>query len=232
MIKFIAGVKSQEASIKEPFISSLSGAVNAIRDCYSQFYSAGAYLVDGFVAGINANTYKAEARARAMAIAAARAAEAALRVNSPSKVFYDIGEYAGRGFVNALGDYESESYNAGFGMAESAKNGLSRAISKITDIIDGNIDTHPTIRPVLDLSNVESGTKRLNSLFSRTRALSISADMNRQGDPEIQNGENSANNGSTFSFTQNNYSPKALSRVEIYRQTKNQFSAMERMVQA
>jgi hypothetical protein len=232
MIRFIAGVKSQEANIKQPFISSLSQVVNEIRNHYDQFYSAGSYLVDGFAAGISANAFKAAAQARAMALAAARAAEQALNVNSPSKVFYRIGDYAGQGFVNALNDYESKSYDAGSGMAESAKNGLSDAVSKIIDVINGDIDTRPTIRPVLDLSNVEAGTSRLNVLFSRTRALSISAGMGRRNDTEIQNEENSANNGGIFTFTQNNYSPKALSRVEIYRHTKNQFSAMERMVQA
>ncbi len=34
----------------------------------------------------------------------------------------------------------------------------------------------------------------------------------------------------TFNFTQNNYSPKELSRIDIYRRTKNQFSQFERAV--
>ncbi len=232
MAKFITGVKSKDASVKESFTSSLSGVVSGIEDYYSQFYSAGSYLVDGFAAGISANTYKAEARARAMAAAAARAAARELDEHSPSKVGYRIGDFFGLAFVNAIGDYESKSYKAGSGIAESAKNGLSKAISNITDVINSDIDTQPTIRPVLDLSNVEAGTSRINALFSRTRAISVSTGMNRQDDAKIQNGENSQNNGNSFVFTQNNYSPKALSRVEIYRQTKNQFSAMKGLVEA
>ncbi len=45
----------------------------------------------------------------------------------------------------------------------------------------------------------------------------------------VQNGESSPT-GNTYQFTQNNYSPKALSRIDIYRQTKNQFSAMKGLV--
>lgn len=230
MIKFIAGVKSKEESLKEIFTSNLSAAVKAMREYYEQFYLAGKYLVEGFAEGITKYTYLAEARARAMARAAARAAEEELDEHSPSKVGYRIGAYFGVAFVNAIGDYAAKAYDAGAEMAKSAKTGLSQAVSKITDIINGNIDTQPTIRPVLDLSNVEAGTSRLNALFSRTQALSISAGMSQKGEVSIQNGELSAENGGTFTFTQNNYSPKALSRVEIYRQTKNQFSAMERMV--
>ena len=232
MIKFIAGVKSKESELKTAFTSGLSGAVSGVRDYHDQFYSAGSYLVDGFAAGISENAYKAEAKARAMAAAAARAAEKELDEHSPSKVGYRIGDFFGVAFVNAIGDYEDKSYKAGSNIAEAAKVGLKNAVSKVKEFITDGIDAQPTIRPVLDLSNVESGAGRLNALFSRTQALSISAGMNRQDTAEVQNGVNTPNSGNTFTFTQNNYSPKALSRVEIYRQTKNQFSAMERMVKA
>lgn len=232
MVKFIAGVKSKDTDAKNAFTSSLGGAISGVKDYYSQFYDAGSYLVDGFAKGISENTYKAEAKARAMAAAAARAAEEELDEHSPSKVGYRIGDFFGVAFVNAIGDYTEKAYKAGSGMAKAARTGLSNAISKVKDFIDSDIDTQPTIRPVLDLSNVEAGTSRLNAMFSRTQALSISTGMNRQETADVQNGENSPNAGNTFTFTQNNYSPKALSRVEIYRQTKNQFSAMERMVKA
>lgn len=232
MIKFIAGVRSKDVDVKNAFTTSLGGAVSGIKDYYSQLYSAGSYLVDGFANGISENIYKAEAKARAMASAAARAAERELDEHSPSKVGYRIGDFFGVAFVNAIGDYTEKAYKAGSGMAKAARTGLGNAISKVKDFIDSDIDTQPTIRPVLDLSNVEAGMSRLNAMFSRTQTLSISTGMNRQDTSNVQNGEFSPNAGSKFTFTQNNYSPKALSRVEIYRQTKNQFSAMERMVKA
>ena len=232
MIKFIAGVRSKDADVKNAFTSSLGGAVSGIKDYDSQFYSAGSYLVDGFANGISENAYKAAAKARAMASAAADAAKKELDEHSPSKVGYRIGDFFGVAFVNAIGAYVSKAYTAGSGMAEAAKTGLSNAVSKIKDFISGDIDVQPTIRPVLDLSNVESGAGRLNALFSRTQAMSISAGMEQQRNTDVQNGGASPNTGNSFSFTQNNYSPKSLSRVEIYRQTNNQFSAFERMVKA
>lgn len=232
MVQFISGIKLKDSVVLNTFVQIISGSLTTIKNKYTDFYNAGKYLVEGFADGITANTYLVKARARAMAAAAARAAERELDINSPSKVGYGIGSFFGKGFVNALIDYTSRSYQAGSEIAKSAKNGLSNAISKITDVIEGDIDTQPTIRPVLDLSDVETGTSRLNALFSRTQAMSISAGMNRTSGEEIQNGENTSESGNSFVFTQNNYSPKALSRVDIYRQTKNQFSAMERMVQA
>ena len=228
----VAGVESKDTAVSNTFIQIISGALTTIENKYTDFYNAGKYLVEGFAEGITDNTFLAEARARAMAAAAARAAEKELDINSPSKVGYRIGSFFGLGFVNALDDYESKSYDAGSGIADAAKNGLSNAISKITDVINENIDTQPTIRPVLDLSDVETGTSKLNALFSRNRAMSISADMNGTAGEEIQNGGNISGTGNTFTFTQNNYSPKALSRIEIYRQTKNQLSMMKGLVKA
>ena len=232
MEKLISGVKSKDANVKDSFTSSLSNAVNTVKGYRDQFYSAGSYLVDGFASGISENAYKAEAKARAMAAAAARAAEKELDEHSPSKVGYRIGDYFGVAFVNAIGDYEDKAYDVSSDMATAAKTGLGNAISKIKDFITNGIDAEPTIRPVLDLSNVESRIGKLNTMLSRTQALSISASMNKDRTSEIQNGGGKPNTNSTFTFTQNNYSPKSLSRVELYRQTNNQFSAFERMVKA
>lgn len=232
MEKLISGVKSKDANVKDSFTSSLNNAVNAVKGYRDQFYSAGSYLVDGFAAGISENAYKAEAKARAMASAAARAAEKELDEHSPSKVGYRIGDFFGVAFVNAIGDYEDKAYDVSSDMANAAKTGLGNAISKIQDFITNGIDAEPMIRPVLDLSNVESRISKLNTMLSRTQALSISASMNKDRASEIQNGGGKPNTNSTFTFTQNNYSPKSLSRVELYRQTNNQFSAFERMVKA
>lgn len=231
MTKLIAGVKSKDSSLTSAFTTCVSSAVSAVKDYYSNFYSAGSYLVDGFAAGISENSYKAEAKARAMAKAAADAAEDELDINSPSKVGYSIGNYFGVGFVNAIGDYADKAYTAGSEMASSAKTGLSNTISKVADLVNGDLNLEPTIRPVLDLTDVEEGTSRLNALFSRTQAQSISADMNSDTDGEIQNGNDLPAGGNKWEFNQYNYSPKSLSRAEIYRQTKNQFSALERMVE-
>lgn len=230
MVKLIAGVRSKDSELRTAFTTTLSGSITAIKDYYSQFKSAGSYLVDGFCDGISENTWKAEAKARAMAAAAAEAAEDELDEHSPSKRFYGIGNFAGVGFINALIDNVSKAGKAGQEIARSSIDGLNDIISRIADYVDADMDVQPTIRPVLDLSAVEAGTGRLNTLFSRNQALSVSTGMNdRVSEMEVQNGESSPT-GNTYQFTQNNYSPKALSRIDIYRQTKNQFTAMKGLV--
>ncbi len=231
MIKFIAGVKEKAEEVKTAFTGNLNASVTAIRDYHDQFKQAGAYLVEGFADGISENTYRAEAKARAMARAAAEAAEDELDEHSPSRVGYHIGDFFGLGFVNAIGTYAVKAYNASAEMADSAKTGLGNAIAKVKDMIDNGVDGQPMIRPILDLSDVEEKSHRLNTMFSRSQALTVSTGIAAARGRNLQNEDTNPNTGNSYNFTQNNYSPKALSRTEIYRQTKNQFSAMERMVE-
>ena len=231
MTNLIAGIRSKDQTARDTFVQIVSGCLTVIRNKYTDFYNAGKYLVEGFADGITANTYLAEARARAMAAAAARAAERELDEHSPSKVGYRIGDFFGLAFVNAISDYADKSYKAGTNMAAAAKNGLSNAISKIREFVDGEMEVQPTIRPVLDLSEVRSGAGRLTAILSRSQAMKISSSMNRETTGEIQNGDGTPSVGNSYSFVQNNYSPKALSRIDIYRQTKNQFSALKGLVE-
>lgn len=231
MTNLIAGIRSKDQTARDTFVQIVSRCLTAIRNKYTDFYNAGKYLVEGFADGITANTYLAEARARAMAAAAARAAERELDEHSPSKVGYRIGDFFGLAFVNAISDYADKSYKAGTNMAAAAKNGLSNAISKIREFVDGEMEVQPTIRPVLDLSEVRSSAGRLTAILSRSQAMKISSSMNQETTGEIQNGDGTPSVGNSYSFVQNNYSPKALSRIDIYRQTKNQFSALKGLVE-
>lgn len=231
MTNLIAGIRTKNQLAKDAFIQIINSCLTAIRNKYTDFYNAGKYLVEGFAAGITANTYMAEARARAMARASAAAAEAELDINSPSKVGYRIGGFFGMGFVNSLIDYTDKSYDAGASVAKSAKEGLRNAVSKIGDFIENGIDSQPTIRPLLDLSDVTEGAGRLSALLSRNQAMKISAGMEHEGTGIVQNGGTTPTSGNNYNFTQNNYSPKALSRIDIYRQTKNQFSALKGLVE-
>lgn len=231
MTNLIAGIRTKNQLAKDAFIQIINSCLTAIRNKYTDFYNVGKYLVEGFAAGITANTYMAEARARAMARAAAAAAEAELDINSPSKVGYRIGGFFGMGFVNSLIDYTDKSYDAGASVAKSAKEGLRNAVSKIGDFIENGIDSQPTIRPLLDLSDVTEGAGRLSALLSRNQAMKISAGMEHEGTGIVQNGGTTPISGNNYNFTQNNYSPKALSRIDIYRQTKNQFSALKGLVE-
>lgn len=199
MMNFITGVTSTEVWVRTTFTTMVTICVAAMKESYTDFYNTGIYLVEGFAAGIDEYTWYAEAKAKAMAKAADEAARRELGIASPSKVAYEIGGYFGQGFVNALSDYESTSYNAGTSLAASAKSGLQTAVSKISDFIENSIDSQPTIRPILDLSEVQSQAGQLSAMFSRNQAMSISSGIQQAAVAGIQNGSSgSAGNSVTI----------------------------------
>lgn len=178
MTNLTNGVQANSSSLLSTFVSAVTRGVSGIRSYYNSFYSAGVYLVQGFANGISANTFAASARAAAMASAAASAARRALDEHSPSKVGYQIGDFFGIAFVNAIDAYKNKAYKSGFGMANLAKEGLSNAISKISDVIDNGFDSEPIIRPVLDLSAVRTGAGTLTTLLTGQRSIGVMANIN------------------------------------------------------
>lgn len=175
--KFASGISQNTKAIKDSFSAVLKAAISLIKSYYSQFREAGKYAVDGFADGISANTYKARAKAKAMADAASEAARKALDERSPSKVFYGIGDYAGVAFVNALKDHTTKAYKASFEMASKAKSGLSDAVAKISDVINSDIDAQPTIRPVLDLSDVRAGASSISRMFGGNPSVGVMSNV-------------------------------------------------------
>lgn len=173
---FITGAKDKKKDVKDNFEKIASAAADKLdsNSVKKEFKQAGRNLVTGFAEGITAQTFEAEAKAKAMAKAAKKAAEEALGIASPSKVFYGIGEFAGMGFINAFGDYEAKAGRAGSGLADSSIKGLKNAMARVTDVINSDIDAQPTIRPVLDLSNVQSGASAINGMFAGRRTLAVS----------------------------------------------------------
>lgn len=172
-----SGMLSQQGSAMSSVSAVINSAVSTISGYYNSFYSSGSYVVSGFVHGIRDNIASAAAAAASMAKAASDAANAKLDVNSPSKVFYAIGSFSGQGFVNALVDYGKYAYRAGSGLADKAKTGITKSVQKVQDLFNGDLDLQPRIRPVMDLSSVQSGVGAINGMFGKRATIGVSANV-------------------------------------------------------
>lgn len=192
--EFISGMTSKKATLHSSATSLVSSAVSKLRDKYQSFYNAGSHLVSGFASGISENSYKASAKAAAMATAAYEAAKDALDINSPSKVFRKIGYSVPEGFAMGIDRLSGLVQNSATGMADGAIKNVSRSISRIGDAVNADIDSQPTIRPVLDLSDVRSGASTISGLFNEKTLVGVQANVssiNRSMNDNLQNGGNS-----------------------------------------
>lgn len=161
-----SGVSGQTNTVKNQLSTLLSNCIATVRSYYSQFQSAGRYLAVGIANGISANSGSASAAARSLAGNAAKASARRLEEKSPSKVGYKIGDYFGIGFTNGITDNIRNAGISSDALAESATKGLSNAVSKIATVIDSGMDMNPTIRPVLDLTEIQNGSAAMADLMS------------------------------------------------------------------
>lgn len=228
------GITDKQNDINLTMVNLLNSLIKTIQQNYNVFRNAGSYTMHGFIVGMQSKENDIKAAARSMAIAAYNAAMAALNAHSPSRLFMEVGGYVVSGFAQGMENGIHTIKDSSTSMANTAFTAARDAISRISSAIDDGLDINPTIRPLLDLSDLESKTGRISTLLSDNKAMSISNSLSRRGTSEIQNGDvsDTPKQAASYNFVQNNYSPKALSRIEIYRQTKNQFSAIERTVKA
>lgn len=219
-----------------------TSAKNALSNLKPQFKVAGQNAGAGFVEGILEYVEKAAEAAAQVAQAAIDSMNRTLDSHSPSRKMIQSGEWGGEGFVIGLLNLVSSAKNAGTELADGAIDSITEAIGRARDVLENTEATQPTIRPVVDLSDVSSKARAINQTFSANRRFSVGVTASKvasasagfsSGQNGVSNSE-SASGGSSkvnnISFTQNNYSPKALSRSEIYRDTSNQFSMLKEAV--
>lgn len=178
------------------------------------------------------------------AAAAIEAAKEELEEESPSKVTTEMGEFFSIGMANGIVNQIRAIKMAGTEASDEAIKPVKDTVYSIKSIMDsGYFDVDPVIRPTLDLTDIRDGAKQISAMMNQT--YDLSAAYNRAMDTaqsfrrtrsvsaDDENGSKSKfSGGATFEFKQYNYSPKALSRADIYRQTNNQFAAFERAVKS
>ena len=251
------GISNGTSSYVVPAIAAM---VTSVRNKLSELTSStsfqdyGRNVALGLAAGIEAETPKAVAAAQKMADEVSRTTKDALKEKSPSKLSRQYGVYWDQGLALGIGDGTSGVVKTVNTLSDEVISSTKMIIDGINGVLNTDINFEPTIRPVVDTSDVLEKSKEINKMLSldgttanRAAASFSSSDLafvrNVAGSfieveaakRDAQNGADSAGNNdkntdSGVTFVQNNYSPKALSRMEIYRQTRNQISMVKGVV--
>ena len=190
MSKLASGIKSGSGGVNSAVASVINSAVSKAKSGGGQMRSAGASMMDGFAAGIRSRAASAAAAAASAVAQAISAAKAKLDINSPSKVFMQIGKWTVMGMEKGLDNNAYRVSRSASNMADGVITAMQNSISMIANAVNDNIDVQPTIRPVLDLSNVEAGARSLNGMLGSSQfSASLSGDISRSIGT-IQNGNN------------------------------------------
>ena len=171
-----------------------------------------------------------------------------------------VGKAFGDGVVQAIKDCRDAVVNAAKELASAAMEAFASnfnptsvmGVSEMADYEGYAVDDSYalesaayTITPVLDMSEVYDGLSEADTLYSPVvrptldmsgtdpayaNVSAVARYDSRSANGYEANAESTAAQVGGVTFTQNNYSPKNLSKVDIYRQTRNQLDQYERMI--
>lgn len=168
------GVDNVKDSLKEKFNGIIDGLKNID---VSGFIESGKNILRGFKQGIeDTQLFQDVKNATENVFGAVRDRIAGIfDEHSPSKVTFGFGKYVVIGFANGIRAVAGEAINAADEFGEGTFDSMRNAVSSITNLIENGMDSDPTIRPVLDLSNVSAGVNDLNSMINSDRSIALAA---------------------------------------------------------
>lgn len=143
----------------------------------SDFHTIGYNFCAGLAQGIYSGENMVWIAAHYVANEARIAAMNALDENSPSKAMFEVGMFADMGLANGLTDYASLVKQAAGDTAESALTETGSVIAKVSAMLAQNTDTTPTIRPVLDLTDIATGVATMNGMLPGTFGMRVGGIM-------------------------------------------------------
>ena len=143
----------------------------------SEFIKMAGNVISGFVKGITDKAATAYNTVRSWAGNIIDTVKKKFDTHSPSKVLEQIGVFFDEGFINGVIKLIPKVEDAVNNLGDSAINSLTSTLNGISDIILTEVED-PTIKPVLDLTDVSTGMGVLESMFNADRSISLAADSN------------------------------------------------------
>ena len=157
-------------------------------------------------------------------------------IASPAKKTIETGRFIVMGLAEGLRKFSTVASSAAEGVGVKAVSAIGSSITAIPDLFDEMDEI--TLTPVVDLSNIKAGVRDANALLGNMSGLDLSTTMGllpstisttakpTQTVTPTQS-STKASTAPSVTYVQNNYSPTALSRLDIYRQTKNQLLTLK-----
>jgi tape measure domain-containing protein len=189
----VDGIGDKEKAIKTAGTDAAKKAVDGVETQDDDMESAGKDLGSGLVRGINSKKQAAYDAGYALGQKAVQGEKDGQKSKSPSKLTILAGQWLGEGLVIGMGKMSQQVYNAGSDLGHTATNTISSTVSKIADLVNTDIDSQPTIRPVLDLSDVRSGVSSIGTMFAGANLIGVQANVSAISSMMSSRGQNGVN---------------------------------------
>jgi hypothetical protein len=246
LVKFLEGIGNNLYRVTTAGADLVIKAVNAVADTINnkraEMQAAGEKLAwaiaDGLTGGMASKARDIAGQAWELGKKAIAAIKGAIDSNSPSKESRKLGTYLSQGFALGISDLGYLSQRSASEIGVQALDAMKETIRRSGEGLDGNMDITPTIRPVLDLTSVRKESSNIAGMltlpaldimgtYQTAAAVKASQREQERIDAENYGDGGDGTDGASIVYNQYNYSPKSLSRAEIYRGTKNQLTDLK-----
>lgn len=238
-----AGISNKRSSAVEASQKTTSAVKTTFQDGLkkSEFDSIGKNVGEGLREGIESKIKDIAKSVIETAKSVINTAKEALGVHSPSTEFFAIGEFLMLGLAygirNTTNVVDDETESA----AKESISLISEMMASIVELMNNN-DFEMTLKvvPVMDMENLDVDLDKsqkeleyrlnLSNLYGDISDIQEFFAQNKKKTEEEERKEKPTQVVNNYAFNQTNNSPKALSEIDIYRNTNNQFSAFKKRV--
>lgn len=154
-----------------------SGLMKGIKDKIKGLKNLAKDAIEGFKNGLLDNLKSIGNAAKDIGSSLLNGVKNALGINSPSKEMFDLAVWADKGLIKGLESMTGKIVKTSGKVGNTALNAMRNSIAGISDMVDSDIDNQPTIRPVLDLSDVRAGAGAINGMFAMNPSVGVMANV-------------------------------------------------------
>jgi tape measure domain-containing protein len=195
-------------------------------------YQAGVDAAQGVVDGLASKESEIAKAMEAIATQMIKAIKKKLKIKSPSQAFAEIGKFSMEGMAAGFSDSSKIVTDSIDAAGQDALTAMQKSIRDISGVVADELNPNPVITPILDLTQIQTQAQELAKLTNVTPITAAASFQQAAAISSAQMALDAEQAGVTavkpsVKFEQNNYSPEALTEVEIYRQTKNQLSQLK-----
>ena len=236
VLQFLRGVASNAIRLAEGaadiVIDFLNALASVIRDKGPELRAAGVNIataiIDGITGGLASKAVSLPNSVVDLAGSALDAGKDFLGIDSPSKVFMEVGRDMAEGMAIGL-DKDKTAVKSSVDLMKRTTAALKASIDKAMLTIDTLPEFNPVITPVIDLTRVRAGASSISGLlgdgslvpdvsFRQANLIASSSVPVDDVSAETTAGPNNIN------FNQTINAPTQLSTSDIYKQTRNQIT--------
>ena len=179
MGSFIEGVNSQ----KDAAVNAAKEVANAVNNTLQNEVNTnvgteiGQNISQGVADGIKKNTKKVENQSKNMAKVPKNTTQKLLQIKSPSRIMEKLATYVPEGFAIGIKKGISRVVSATSDMTDSVVSAaepmynISKSIMEYIDLDD--MEVHPTITPVINMSDVNENVENINDMLNGVRNVQV-----------------------------------------------------------